>query len=224
MIKSNNKDSDNVNKSQRKLPVEASNGISSTTHLTPLTHQLEHRTSQIYQLNDGVEFNVNSPKQVARILFGEDNTGDTSTNMDVPEAMASDGNEMASCIYKFRKLSREVKREKRRVEQSEKGDRKNDYYGNLAWLDVRKRNGGDAGSVPSVEVSRVAYETAPHLFLGNHCPIMRLSIHQPTSIVHIIPCLLFIAQMPRPLAQSMVFVACFKIYCCLGFSRENDRV
>ena len=95
MIKSNNKDSDNVNKSQRKLPVEASNGISSTTHLTSLTHQLEHLTSQIYQLSDGIEFNVNSPKQVARISFGEDNTGDTSTNKDVLEAMASAGHKMA---------------------------------------------------------------------------------------------------------------------------------
>ena len=40
-------------------------------------------------------------------------------------------------IYKYRKLSREIKREKRRIEQLEKGDKKNDYYGNLA-----RRNGG----------------------------------------------------------------------------------
>ena len=39
-------------------------------------------------------------------------------------------------IYKYRKLSREIKREKRRIEQLEKGDKKNDYYGNLA-----RRNG-----------------------------------------------------------------------------------
>lgn len=44
-----------------------------------------------------------------------------------------------ACIYKYRKLSREVKREQRRIEQSEKGDKKNDYYGNLARHDDRKR-------------------------------------------------------------------------------------
>lgn len=32
-----------------------------------------------------------------------------------------------------------MKREKRRVEQQEKGDKKNDYYGNLARHDARKR-------------------------------------------------------------------------------------
>ena len=80
----------------RKLPTEASHGTSSTSHISSLNHHLEHLTNQIYQLNDnGVEFNINSPKQVAAVLFGEDTTGDTSTNKDVLEAMASNGNEMA---------------------------------------------------------------------------------------------------------------------------------
>ena len=80
--------------SQRSLPAEASDGNSSTSHLTALSRQLEHLTLQIYQLNDGVEFNINSPKQVARVLFG-DGDYDTGTNKDVLEAMASAGNEMA---------------------------------------------------------------------------------------------------------------------------------
>lgn len=80
---------------QRKLPVEASSGNSSTSHLTSLSHQLEHLTAQIYQRNDGVQFNINSPKQVADVLFGDDDNGDRSTNKDVLEAMASAGNEMA---------------------------------------------------------------------------------------------------------------------------------
>ena len=80
--------------SQRILPAEASDGNSSTSHLTALSRQLEHLTLQIYQLNDGVEFNINSPKQVARVLFG-DGDYDTGTNKDVLEAMASAGNEMA---------------------------------------------------------------------------------------------------------------------------------
>mmetsp|Transcript_6493 Transcript_6493/g.14691 ORF Transcript_6493/g.14691 Transcript_6493/m.14691 type:complete len:782 (-) Transcript_6493:2150-4495(-) len=151
LIDSNsNTDSENNNgdiAQQRNLPMEASNGGSSTSQLTIIGHQLEHLTSQIYQLNKGLEFNINSPKQVARVLFGDDSTGDTSTNKDVLEAMASAGNEMAGCIYKFRKLSREVKREKRRVEQVEKGDKKNDYYGNLARLDAKNRNVGNSESV-----------------------------------------------------------------------------
>ena len=83
------------NTDERNIPTEASNGNGSMSHLTTLTHQLDHLTTQIYQLNNGVEFNVNSPKQVANILFGENNTGDSSTNKDVLEAMASAGNEMA---------------------------------------------------------------------------------------------------------------------------------
>jgi len=138
---------------QQRIPSEASNGNGSTSHLTTLMHQLEHLTSQIYQLNNGVEFNINSPKQVAIVLFGEDCTGDTSTNKDVLEAMSSAGNEMAACIYKFRKLSREIKREERRMKQQEKGDSKNDYYGNLARRhsaaddDAKKKNGSDAANV-----------------------------------------------------------------------------
>ena len=48
---------------------------------------------------------------------------------------------LRSCIYKYRKLSREIKREKRRVEQQENGDKKNDYYGNLARLKAKNMNG-----------------------------------------------------------------------------------
>ena len=91
MINLNNE----YNTDERSIPTGASNGNGSMSHLTTLSHQLDHLTTQIYQLNNGVEFNVNSPKQVANVLFGEDNTGDSSTNKDVLEAMASAGNEMA---------------------------------------------------------------------------------------------------------------------------------
>jgi hypothetical protein len=80
------------------LPAEASSGNSGTTQLESLSRQLEHLVLTIYRLNSGIEFNVNSPKQVARVLFGEDNDsniGDTSTAKDALEAMASAGNEMA---------------------------------------------------------------------------------------------------------------------------------
>ena len=91
MINLNNE----YNTDERSVPRGASNGNGSMSHLTTLSHQLDHLTTQIYQLNNGVKFNVNSPKQVANVLFGEDNTGDSSTNKDVLEAMASAGNEMA---------------------------------------------------------------------------------------------------------------------------------
>lgn len=124
---------------ERKLPTAASNGNSGMSQFDVLSLQLDHLASQIYQLNDGVEFNINSPKQVAQVLFGENDIGDTSTSKDALEALASAGNEVASCIYKYRKISRERKREQRRIEQIEKGDKKNDYYGNLARHDGRKR-------------------------------------------------------------------------------------
>jgi hypothetical protein len=47
----------------------------------------------------------------------------------------------SSCIFKYRKLARDIKREERRLTQQQKGDKKNDYYGNLARHDDRKRNG-----------------------------------------------------------------------------------
>lgn len=81
------------------LPAEASSGNSGTTQLESLSRQLEHLVLTMYRLNGGIEFNVNSPRQVARVLFGEDvdgdTVGDTSTAKDALEAMASAGNEMA---------------------------------------------------------------------------------------------------------------------------------
>jgi len=127
----------------REIPVEASTGNVSTSYIDTLSHQLEHLQAQIYQLNDGVEFNIGSPKQVAKVLFGEDDEG-SSTNKDVLEALASAGNIMAENIYKWRKVASQHKKELKRIEQMEKGDRKNDYYGNLSRRDKRQSNGVDA--------------------------------------------------------------------------------
>ena len=63
-----------------------------------------------------------------------------------PFAFCSSLSLCRALIYKFRKLTREVKREKRRVEQQEKGDKKNDYYGNLARHDARKRTAMSSGN------------------------------------------------------------------------------
>lgn len=126
----------------RKIPVETSTGNVSTQYIDTLTQQLEHLSAQIYELNDGIQFNIGSPKQVAKVLFGEDDQ-ESSTNKDVLEAMASAGNIMAENIYKWRKVSSQRKRELKRIEQMEKGDRKNDYYGNLARRDTRQNSSVD---------------------------------------------------------------------------------
>ncbi len=130
------------NNTPRKIPVEASTGNVSTQYIDTLTQQLKHLSAQIFELNDGIEFNIGSPKQVSKVLFGEDDQG-SSTNKDVLEAMASAGNVMADNIYKWRKVSSQRKRELKRIEQMEKGDRKNDYYGNLARRDTRQNNSVD---------------------------------------------------------------------------------
>lgn len=130
----------------RKLPLEASTGNVSISYIETLSHQLENLQTQIYQLNDGVEFNIGSPKQVAKVLFGEHDEGG-STNKDVLEAMASAGNTMAELIYKWRKVANMHKKELKLIEQREKGDRKNDYYGNLARRDDRQNNDIDAESI-----------------------------------------------------------------------------
>jgi hypothetical protein len=135
-------------------PAEASkSGSSGTTNLAALSRQMEHLASRIYALNGGVEFNLNSPRQVARVLFGDGGV-DNSTDKDALEAMASAGNEMAACIYRHRKISREAKREARRIEQSERGDRKNDYYGNLARRDDRRRRGEGGGENEAASENR----------------------------------------------------------------------
>eukprot|EP00956_Cyclotella_meneghiniana_P022289 scaffold41942_cov72-Cyclotella_meneghiniana.AAC.9 len=128
-VKAMTNHSDQVN-TERVIPNmgKASLGSSSISYAATLQSQIEHLRAQIYQMNEGKEFNIDSPKQVSRILFGEEGK---STNKDALEALASTGNQMAACIYKYRKVSREYKRELKKMEQMNKGDKKNDYYGNL---------------------------------------------------------------------------------------------
>mmetsp|Transcript_12859 Transcript_12859/g.25866 ORF Transcript_12859/g.25866 Transcript_12859/m.25866 type:complete len:862 (-) Transcript_12859:43-2628(-) len=152
---------DKADHSPRKIPVEASTGNVSTSYIDTLSHQLEHLQAQIYQLNDGVEFNIGSPKQVAKVLFGEDDEG-SSTNKDVLEALASAGNVMAENIYKWRKVTSQIKKERKRIEQMEKGDRSNDYYGNLSRRDSRQSSRVDVQPIEEVTPGQVAiFETVP---------------------------------------------------------------
>ena len=146
--------SESVINAPRKIPVEASTGNVSTSYIDTIYHQLEHLQAQIYQLNDGVKFNIGSPKQVAKVLFGEEDDG-SSTNKDVLEALASAGNKMAEHIHKWRKLTSQYKKELKRIEQIEKGDRKNDYYGNLA-----RRDSSNAMDTKEDEIDQVGIPIA----------------------------------------------------------------
>lgn len=168
---------------------EASNGVSGTSYAATLMHQIDHLKSQIYQLNKGQEFNIDSPKQVSRVLFGEDGR---STNKDALEALASTGNQLAALIYKYRKVTREYKRELKRMEQMEKGGKKNDYYGNLA----RHRNAGaESSSTPSVDGEAesnnnrreplLLIDTSAYIFRSYHAiPPLHHSDGTPTGALH----------------------------------------
>ena len=167
----------------------ASNGSSSISHATTLLHQMEHLTSQIYQLNNGVEFNIDSPKQVSLVLFGEEGK---STNKDALEALASTGNQMAACIYKYRKVSREYKRELKRMEQMEKGGRKNDYYGNLARHRSTEaiENSSVLGSDETENTKQrreplLLIDTSAYIFRSYHAiPPLHHSDGTPTGALH----------------------------------------
>ncbi|KAL7518315.1 hypothetical protein ACHAWX_003827 [Stephanocyclus meneghinianus] len=165
---------------------EASNGSSSTPYSTTLLYQIQHLTSQIYQLNNGVEFNIDSPKQVSRVLFGEDGI---STSKDALEALASGGNRMAACIFKYRKTLREYKREIKRTEQMEKGDRKNDYYGNLARKAVAS-NSTDVEPDETVDIRPhreplLLIDASAYIFRAYHAiPPLHHSDGTPTGALH----------------------------------------
>ncbi len=64
-----------------------------------------------------------------------------------------------SCIYKYRKMSRDMKREERRLAQQQKGDKKNDYYGNLARHDDRKRTGA-IGDTPEPDNNEARHDVS----------------------------------------------------------------
>lgn len=66
-----------------------------------------------------------------------------------------------SCIYKYRKLARDIKREERRLAQQQKGDSKNDYYGNLARHDDRRRNGTNRDTPEADNASKSSQPTMP---------------------------------------------------------------
>ena len=97
----------------------AAQGGPTTTELEDLRDvQIPAITKQIYQQNNGQEFNIKSPKQVAEVLFG---VKDRSTNKEALEGMAAGGNRMADLILQYRRLAATVKRLEKRADMTAKG-------------------------------------------------------------------------------------------------------
>ena len=83
-----------------------------------MEQQLEDLKSEIYAQNNQKEFNINSPRQVSEVLFGEPGQ---STNKEVLEAMGGAGNRMADLIIKYRQMSRKIKRYNKKEETKSSG-------------------------------------------------------------------------------------------------------
>jgi 5'-3' exonuclease len=101
---------------------KASTGLGVSTDLEVAQERLKSIALQIYQQNNGQEFNIQSPRQVAKVLFGSSASGrGLSTNKEVLEGMAaSGGNRMADLILQHRATLAEVKRQQRRVDTQDK--------------------------------------------------------------------------------------------------------
>lgn len=83
-----------------------------------LQQQLEDREQQIYQQNNGKKFNINSPKQVAVVLFGT--SEGMTTDKDTLESRASTGDRMSHLILEYRRtkaLLRKCAKKKELVQQ-----------------------------------------------------------------------------------------------------------
>ena len=93
-------------------------GASTSGSLDELEQQLEKLTQEIIQENNGVEFNLDSAKQVALILFGP---GGGSTEKTVLEAKAAAGYRMAALMLQYRALKQTIRRLKRKEDNIAKG-------------------------------------------------------------------------------------------------------
>jgi hypothetical protein len=86
--------------------------------LEELVVTIETLLAQITAENNGKAFNINSPSQVATVLFG---SAKTSTRKDVLDAMAGAGNRMADLILKYREAKNKLAKLQRRNESVAKG-------------------------------------------------------------------------------------------------------
>ncbi len=98
--------------SNLELVYSSPRGDSQVSQVEMLEERLEKIQSEIYTLNNDIEFNIKSPKQVSKVLFGVDNE---STNKDALEALAGGISNhskarLASLILKYRRTVSEIKR------------------------------------------------------------------------------------------------------------------
>lgn len=94
------------------LYIKASNSGSMDASLEQLQARLKDLEQSIYDKNNGKKFNINSPKQVSTILFGNP---EQSTNKDTLEAMGGAGNVMADLIIRYRQWKQEIVRRERKA-------------------------------------------------------------------------------------------------------------
>ena len=100
----------------------AQNGNAVTSNLSVMKEELVLAKSEIFKLNKNKEFNVNSPRQVSKVLFGIETE---STNKDALEAIVgsnSGGNgKIAELVLKIRKLARDINRFEKKEESKAAG-------------------------------------------------------------------------------------------------------
>lgn len=103
----------------------SSNGNGQMTQVDILTSKSESIKKSVFAENGGEVFNINSPKQVSKVLFGD---AGQSTNKDVLDAMASAGNRLADLILQYRQAQRDLKRAKKQIENKQNGIHVDDFH------------------------------------------------------------------------------------------------
>lgn len=94
------------------LYLKTSNGASMDLTTDQLRERLAELEQRIYASNSGTKFNINSPKQVALVLFGD---AEQSTNKDALEALGGAGNALAELIIQYRQRKQEIARRERKA-------------------------------------------------------------------------------------------------------------
>ncbi len=100
---------------------KAAYGVGMTTSIDVLQEELAAKEQAIYELNNQQTFNINSPKQVAAVLFGPNPGTNVSTNKDKLEGMAGAGNRLAALILQYRSIKYKLAKYVRQVESKKKG-------------------------------------------------------------------------------------------------------
>ncbi len=159
---------------QPKISSLASSEASNTSRLSPppqkvttsekeiLQFTIHQIQSQIYKLNNNTKFNINSYKQVSKVLFGVETE---STNREVLEGLTgnivqhldSEKNisELAKLILEFRKLHSRLKKMEREEVNKANGSHVNHYTENAFGV-VSANAGGNGSGSGNVQMERTS--------------------------------------------------------------------